>query len=158
MLASASVSDCSRGISLTSAVNPLSFMRWVDVGGCPANGSIPHRPTPGSSSHSPNLSQLSGISLCPQTAFWTVLDAGLLLGFFYDFRFSLYSIWTHKSEEKNKDKGTVTKSGELILELKLVPWENSSPAHNNLILINIAPSGNRYSLRAVMERSNWNSH
>lgn len=56
--------------------------------------------------------------------------------------------------EKDKDEGTVTKVGELILELKLVPWEHSSPAHNNLILINIAPLGNRYSLSAVMERSN----
>ena len=56
--------------------------------------------------------------------------------------------------QKDKDTGTITKLGELILELKLVPWEHSSPTHNKLILINTASLGNRYSLRAVMERSN----
>lgn len=131
-------------------------MRWVGVGGCPVDGSIPHRPTPGSSSHSPNLSQLSRISLCPQNSFLNSPRCrpppGIL---FHDFQFSLIVYRLIKMKrEKDKDKGTVTKLGEFILELKLVPWEHSSPAHNNLILINIAPLGNRHSLSAVMERSN----
>ena len=65
----AMVSDSSRGICFISMANSLSFVRWVGVGGWLVDGSIPHRPTPGSSSHSPNLSQLCGISLCPQNCF-----------------------------------------------------------------------------------------
>lgn len=41
--------------------------------------------------------------------------------------------------ELYKDTWTITQLGDLILELKLVPWEHFSPAPNNLILIDKAP-------------------
>ena len=129
----------------------------MGVGGCLLDGSIPHWPTPGSSSHSQHLGQLSGISLCPQNCFLNSSRCSVVCSWdsFSWLLVFAYCIWTHKNEEreKDKDKGTVTKLGELILELKPVPWEHSSPAHNNLILINIAPLGSWYSLSTIMKRS-----